>query len=267
MSTPGKIAVVGATGRLGRHLVEHLEETGREVVAISRSTGVDVITGEGLAEALDGVDCIVDAATGASPDQEDATTFFTTAAANLHAAGSGAGVAHIVAVSIIGCDRFHSGYNAAKFAHEEALLSGPIPVSILRAAQFHELVAQMVEWGMQGETCFVPTMRTQPVAARTVAEALANMAARPVVVHRTSRAAAMPVPEIAGPKEESLVAMAELLIARRGDDLLVEAVNDTADPDRELYTGGGLLPGDHATLAGPTYEQWLDVDLQSRTLE
>ena len=114
MSATMKIAVAGATGRLGRPLVDALRAHDCEVVAIARSTGVDVITGEGLAEALDGVDVIVDAATSPSPDQEEATTFFTTAARNLHETGRRAGVRRMVVVSIIGVDRFTAGYNAAK---------------------------------------------------------------------------------------------------------------------------------------------------------
>src|SRR5207247_4342618 len=140
---------------------------------------VDVISGEGLAGALAGVECLIDTASGASPEQEAATAFFTTAARNLQSAGEQAGLRRIVVVSIIGCDRFTAGYNAAKVAHERAMLSGPLPVRVLRAAQFHEFVAQLVEWGRQGEVSYVPKMRTQLVAARTVAEALADLATDP----------------------------------------------------------------------------------------
>ena len=152
---PRKIAVAGATGRVGRHVVDVLEAGGHDVVPISRSSGVDVITGNGLGEALAGVECVIDTATGPSPEQEEATAFFITAARNLHEAGEQAGVQRIVVVSIIGADRFTAGYGAAKVAHEQAMLSGPIPVRILRAAQFHEFVPQLVEWGRQGEvaTC------------------------------------------------------------------------------------------------------------------
>jgi uncharacterized protein YbjT (DUF2867 family) len=111
---------------------------------------VDVITGNGLAATLASVDTIVDTATGPSPDQEPATAFFTTAAANLHQAGRQAGVQRMIAVSIIGTDRFTVGYGAAKIAHEQAVLAGPIPAHVLRAAQFHEFVAQLVDWGTQG---------------------------------------------------------------------------------------------------------------------
>jgi uncharacterized protein YbjT (DUF2867 family) len=179
MQAHRKIAVAGATGRVGRHVVDVLRARGHDVVAISRSSGVDVVTGRGLAEALAGVECVIDVANGPSPDQQAATEFFTTAARNLHAAGERAGVRRMVVVSIIGCDRFTAGYMAAKVAHERAMQAGPIPVRILRAAQFHEFVAQLVEWGRQGEVSYVPKMRTQLVAARTVAEALADLAVGP----------------------------------------------------------------------------------------
>ena len=105
MQANRKFAVAGATGRVGRHVVDVLEERGYDVVAISRSAGVDVITGEGLAEALAGVESVVDAATGPSPEQQAATGFFTTTARNLQQVGERAGVRRIVVVSIIGTDR------------------------------------------------------------------------------------------------------------------------------------------------------------------
>jgi uncharacterized protein YbjT (DUF2867 family) len=238
-----KIAVAGATGRVGHHLVDILEARGHEVVAMARSTGVDVITGAGLADALEGVECIVDAATGPSPDEKEATEFFTTAARNLQEAAVGAGVQRLVVVSIVGIDRFDAGYNAAKLAQERAALSGPIPARILRATQFHEFVGQLVEWGRQGDVSYVPKMRTQLVAARTVAEALADLAMEP---------APGPILEIAGPREESMVEAARLLMARRGDPVRIEGV--TWD---ERYEAGAALPGPDATLAGPTFEEWL----------
>ena len=252
-----KIAVAGATGRVGRHVVDVLEAGGHDVVAMSRSSGVDVVTGEGLPEALAGVDAIVDVATGPSPEQQAATEFFTTAARNLHQAGERAGVRRMVVVSIIGAERFGGGYGAAKVAHEQAHLSGPIPARVLRAAQFHEFVEQLVQWGTQGEVSYVPKMRTQLVAARTVAEALGDLATAP----DSAPAAGSPIPEIAGPREESLVEMARLLVARRGDTVRIEAVSD--ETDGEVYETGALLPGPDATLAGPTFERWLDAGEQT----
>src|SRR6476646_8590629 len=172
-----KIAVTGATGRVGSHLVEILEQRGHDVVPIARSQGVDVVTGEGLDEALAGAETIIDTATGPSPDQEEATAFFTASARNLQRAGAAAGAKRIVVVSIIVIDKFRSGYNAAKVAQEQALLEGPLPVRIVRAAQFHEFVDQLVGWMTQDDVAYVPEMRTQLVAARAVAEALADAAA------------------------------------------------------------------------------------------
>jgi uncharacterized protein YbjT (DUF2867 family) len=253
MQARRKIAVAGATGRVGRHVVDVLEAAGHDVVPISRSNGVDVITGDGLAEALAGVEAVVDAATGPSPEQQAATEFFTTATRNLQEAGERAGVQRIVVVSIIGTDRFSAGYGAAKLAHERAMLSGPIPARVLRAAQFHEFVAQLVDWGRQGEVSYVPRMRTQLVAARTVAEALAELATDPAPVSSEAR-----ISEIAGPREESLVEMATLLVARRGDPVRIEGMSNPDDPDRELYETDDLLPGPDATLAGPTFDEWID---------
>jgi uncharacterized protein YbjT (DUF2867 family) len=261
MQAPGKIAVAGGTGRVGHHVVDLLEREGHDVVAMSRSLGVDVTTGDGLAEALVGVDAIVDAATGPSPDEAAATEFFTTAARNLQEAGARAGVQRMVVVSIIGIDRFTSGYNAAKLAHEQAMLSGPIPARVLRAAQFHEFVGQLVDWSRQDEVAYLPKMRTQPVSARTVARGLADLA--------TASAPAAPPDgqpflEIAGPQEENLVDLATLLVARRGDAVRIEAGGgwaggDLASADGDLYESGALLPGPNATLAGPTFAEWLDA--------
>jgi uncharacterized protein YbjT (DUF2867 family) len=261
MQAGKKIAVAGATGRVGHHVVEVLTAGGHDIVAMSRSSGVDVITGEGLAAALAGVECIIDAATGPSPKQEAATAFFTAAARNLQEVGAQAGVQRLVVVSIIGVDRLtagnFAGYYAAKVAHEQTMLAGPIPVRILRAAQFHEFVGQLVEWGRQGEVSYVPRMRTQLVAAHTVAEALADLATGPDSAPVPGSAGAL-IPEIAGPREESMVEMARLLVARHGDPVRIEGVRDPADVDH-LYEAGALLPGPHATLAGPTFAEWLNA--------
>jgi uncharacterized protein YbjT (DUF2867 family) len=255
MHTGIKIAVAGATGRVGHHVVDILRSAGHDVVAMSRATGVDLLTGTGLTEALDGVEIVIDTATGPSPEQDAATRFFTTAARNLQQAGETAGVRRIVVVSIIGVDRFTAGYNVAKLAHEQAALSGPVPVRILRAAQFHEFVQELVGWGTRGEVAYVPRMRTQLVAARTVAGALVDLA----LASGPDHAPGIAFPEIAGPREENLVDVASLFAARRDDPLKVEGVSNPEDPDSQLFENGALLPSPHATLAGPTYEQWLDA--------
>ena len=259
MQASRKIAVAGATGRVGRHLTGVLAERGHDVVPMSRATGVDLITGTGLAEALEGVGCVIDAASGPSPEEQAATEFFTTAARNLHEVGERAGVERIVVVSIIGIDAATGGYSAAKLVQEKAYLEGPIPARILRAAQFHEFVGQIVDWGRQGEVAYVPVMRTQLVAARTVAEALADLATAPEPAGQL--APGTPLPEIAGPREESMVEAAKLLVARRGNNVEVVGVSDPNNPDRELQESGGLLPSPHAQLAGPTFEEWLDTSV------
>jgi uncharacterized protein YbjT (DUF2867 family) len=246
-----RIAVAGATGRVGHHVIDLLGEQGHDAVAISRSSGVDVITGEGLADALTGAEVVIDVATGPSPDQTEATEFFVSAANNLHAVGAEAGVQRMVVVSIVGTDRYVGGYGAAKIEHERAALSGPIPARILRATQFHEFVPLLLDWGRQGEVAYVPRMRTQPVAARAVAERLVELALDPNADDAT-------IPEIAGPREERLVELARLYAERRGDPVRVEEHSDPDDPDREINEGGGLLPGPDATLAGPTFEEWAD---------
>ena len=234
-----KIAVAGATGRLGRHVSEVLAERGHEVVAISRAAGVDIITGAGLDAALNGVEVIVDAATGPSPDQQPATEFFVTAAHNLQEAGVRAGVRRAVVVSIINIDKSAGGYGLAKIAHEDAWRSGPIPVRIVRAAQFHEFVAQLLEWGTQGDVAYIPEMRTQIVSARTVAEVVADIA--------TSDGDPAQIVEIAGPREEDLAQLATMLVARRGTPVKVLPRPQPGRP-RRRHAGNGR----HAARPGGT---------------
>jgi uncharacterized protein YbjT (DUF2867 family) len=252
-----KIAVAGATGRVGRNLVEILTNRGHDVVPMSRATGVDLITGKSLDDALTGVECIIDVASGPSPDQQDATDFFTTATRNLHEAGQRAGTGQVVVVSIIGIDAATGGYSAAKLMHERAHLAGPIPARVLRAAQFHEFVGQLVDWGRQEDVAYVPKMRTQLVAARTVAEAAVDLATDPDAPAQTEPTT--PFPEVAGPREERLLDAARLVVAHRGEDLEIVEVSTPDNPDRELQESGALLPGPHARLAGPAFKEWLDA--------
>jgi uncharacterized protein YbjT (DUF2867 family) len=250
-----RIAVTGATGRVGSHLVELLAQRGHDVVPIARSTGVDVVTGDGLDAALAGVETIIDAATGPSPDQKQATAFFTASARNVQRAGAAAGAKRVVVVSIIGIDKFHGGYNAAKLAHEQTLLEGRLPVRIVRAAQFHEFVGPLVGWTIQDGVAHVPEMRTQLVAARIVAEALADAA-------EESETENGRITEIAGPRPERLAEAAAMLFASRGDAVEVREsrgglLAQPGDPDAAAYAEGAALPNPGATLAGPSFEEWL----------
>ncbi len=124
---------------------------------------------------------------------------------------------------------------------------------ILRAGQFHEYVAEMVKWGIQGDTAYVAEMRTQLVAAGTVAEALADL-----VDGADGAPRGNPVSEVAGPREENLVDVAKLQVAKHGDDLEIQAGEAPDDPEH-LWAAGALLPGPIAKLAGPTFEEWLNA--------
>ncbi|MBF6077539.1 NAD(P)H-binding protein [Nocardia beijingensis] len=244
-----RIAVVGAGGRIGREVTDVLEAQGHEVVGISRSAGVDVHAGNGLAGALGGVDVVVDAVNATTTETEAVTDFFRTVAGNVQREAAAAGVRRIVLVSIIGIDRFTAGHYAGKSAHEHAYLKGPVPVRILRAAQFHEFTEMMLDWTTRGDTAYVPKYLAQLVAARTVAEHLAQLAVADAAPERA---------EIAGPQELSLAAAVAELAARRGEPARVEEIVDTDDPDHELQATGALLPGTDAILAGPTFREWLD---------
>jgi uncharacterized protein YbjT (DUF2867 family) len=245
-----KIAVTGATGRLGRHLVEILAQRGHDVVPIARSKGVDVVSGEGLDGALAGVETIIDAATQPTPDEGAATAFFAASARNLQRAGAAAGAKRIVLVSIIGIDKFQGGFNAAKLAQEQALLEGPLPVRIVRAAQFHEFVDELVGWMIQDGVAYLPEFRTQLVAARAVAEALAEAAEEPEIEDGR-------ITEIAGPQEERLAGVAAALFASRGDSFEIRESRQPDDPDATAYAEGAALPNAGAKLAGPSFREWL----------
>lgn len=244
-----KFAVAGATGRLGRHVVDVLTERGHHVIPMSRTTGVDVVTGEGLAEALTGAGSIIDVASWHDSEQEAATEFFRASARNLHEAGRRAGVARITAASIIGADKATAGFLAAKKVHEELLLAGPLPVRVLRAAQFHEFVGRLLDW-RRGDVVHLPALPTQLVACRTVAEELVDLATG-------QEDPGPPIPEIAGPRREIMADAARLLGARRGIEVV--GVDGSDMPDAEIAAAGGFLPSPHAKLAGPTFAEWLDA--------
>ncbi|MEV0707649.1 SDR family oxidoreductase [Nocardia aurea] len=244
-----RIAIVGASGRIGREVVDVLKNRGHDVVAVTRSSGVDVHTGRGLEQALIGAEVVVDAVNAATTETEAVREFFGTVATNVQRAAAEAGVRRIVLVSIIGIDPFTSGHYAGKLAHEHGYLAGPVPVRVLRAAQFHEFTEMMLDWTTSGDTAHVPEVRTQLVAARTVAEHLADLAVDESGADRV---------EIAGPEALNLAAAVTKLAARRGAPTRVTEVSDPNDPDHRLQAEGALLPGPGTILAGPTFDEWLD---------
>jgi uncharacterized protein YbjT (DUF2867 family) len=251
MNAQRKFAVAGGTGRVGRHAVAALEDAGHEVVVISRSTGVDVISGEGLADALAGVEVIVDTSTQPTPDEKAATDFFKASTHNLMTAGTAAGVQRMVVVSIVSADRFGGGYGAAVIEHERLAMAGPIPAVVLRATQFHEFVPELMDWGRRGDVIQVPDMRTQLISAQTAGAELAAMALDPSIEPGTIR-------QVAGPQVEKLVDAARMVAERRGETATIEEVFNPEDPAAEAYRSGALLPDPGVKTAGPTFAEWLE---------
>ncbi|MFR9750572.1 SDR family oxidoreductase [Nocardia sp. 004] len=246
-----KVAVVGATGRIGSEVVEVLRNRGHEVVAISRATGVDVYTGEGLAEAMDGVRVVVDASNNPSQDTETITDFFAVAARNLQQAAHTAGTRRIVPISIIGIDNFTAGHYAGKLVQEKTLAEGPVPIRIVRAAQFHEFPGMVLDWTAHDNVAYLPEQLSQFVDLHTVAETIADVALddspTPALV------------SIAGPEQIRLADAVRQLIAHRGLPIQVtELPVDPADNNQRLSAEGALLAGPDTIIAGPTFTSWLE---------
>ncbi|MCE4946603.1 NAD(P)H-binding protein [Streptomyces albulus] len=172
-----KFAVIGGTGLIGSQVVKKLNAAGHEAVPHSMSTGVDVITGQGVEEAVAGADVMVNLTN--SPTFDDASlTFFRTSMENLLAAGRKCGVGHAVILSIVGTDQVPGlAYYRAKALQEEILKAGPVPYSIVRATQFMEFVAAVLSWTTEGDVVRLPTTPIQPIAARDVSDAVAEVAA------------------------------------------------------------------------------------------
>ncbi|MCS5713507.1 NAD(P)H-binding protein [Herbiconiux sp. CPCC 205716] len=171
-----KIAVAGGTGTVGQYVVDAARRRGQDVVVLARSTGVDLTTGAGLAPALTGVDVVVDAASTGTQSAKVSREFFGGVTANLLAAERAAGVTHHIALSIVGSDRAPYGYYAGKALQEQLVTAGPVPWTILRATQFHEFAQQIYGQFKLGPLNLVPTMFSQPVAAREVGERLVDLA-------------------------------------------------------------------------------------------
>ena len=172
-----RVTVVGASGLIGTRVVDLLTAAGHQVVASSRATGVDVLTGEGLADALDGADALVDVTNSPSFEDDLVLQFFTTSATNLIAAAKAAGVGHYVALSIVGVDGLpDSGYMRAKVAQEQLITASGLPYSIVRATQFEEFTKFIIVSMLDGETIRVPDALIQPIAANDVAAEVVRVA-------------------------------------------------------------------------------------------
>jgi uncharacterized protein YbjT (DUF2867 family) len=208
-----KITVVGASGLIGTKVVGLLEGEGHEVVAASRSSGVDVLTGDGLAGALSGANVLVDLLNSPSFEDDAVMEFFTASTTNLVAAAAAAGVSHYVALSIVGVDGLpDSGYMRAKAMQENIITESGLPYTILRATQFAEFTDAITDSMIVGDEVRVPDGLIQPVAADEVAATVARAA---VAVPLNG------VANIGGPEKISFERMARDVLARRGDDKTV----------------------------------------------
>ena len=243
-----KIVVIGGTGLIGSKLVNKLREHGHEAVAASPNTGVNTITGEGLAEALKGASVMVDVSN--SPDWDDAAVmkFFETSTRNLLGSEATSGVKHHVALSVVGTDRMsESGYMRAKIAQEKLIKESSIPYTIVHATQFFEFLKGLADMSMVGDKVHLPPVFFQPMAADDVATALARIAAgKPV----------NGIVEIGGPEQFRV----DELVRRR-----LASLKDPREvvPDPNARYGGArvsektLLPGNNARLGETRFEAWL----------
>ena len=244
-----KIAVAGGTGVVGTPLVDRLRSSGHEVVVLARAAGVDLMTGHGLEHSLDGVEAVVDVLSIATSAAGRATEFFTTTTRTLLEAGNAAGVRHHVLLSIVGIDDIPFGYYIGKVAQEHAVEDGKVPFTILRATQFHEFGAQMIERAPSiGPLLVVPRMTSAPVAASEVAAELARIAAG---VPRGR------VPDLRGPRLEKVPSMTRRVLRKRGSHRPVLAAFLPGRAGAGMRNGG-LVPGEGATVGKQTFDEWLE---------
>ncbi|HEY0333399.1 MAG TPA: SDR family oxidoreductase [Stenotrophomonas sp.] len=204
-----KIVVIGGTGRIGSKVVDRLRTAGHEVVVAAPSTGIDILSGAGLAEAMTGTQVVVDLAN--SPSFEDAAvlSFFETAGRNVLGAELAAGVSHHVALSVVGTDKLAaSGYFRGKIAQERLIRESGVPYTIIHSTQFFEFLPGIIQSAGSGQTLRLPTAQVQPISAEDVAEAVAQAALAP---------AANGVIEIAGPQRESMATLAQRFLELTGD--------------------------------------------------
>jgi uncharacterized protein YbjT (DUF2867 family) len=242
-----RVAVVGATGQVGSYTVTALERGRHDVVRISRSNGVDVQSGTGLAEALAGADAVIDVTNNRSRDEAEIVHFFGTASRNLLAAEQQAGVRHHVLLSIVGLDRGQRvAHYSGKREQERLVTAGPIPWSIVRATQFHELAATTVTWTEQDGVATVAPLLVQPIAPVDVAGILAEVATGDPLNATL---------DIAGPETQDFVDMARRTLAVRGRQIkLVPTWRGVFDTS---MAGEVLLPGPNARIAPTTFDDWL----------
>jgi len=251
-----RVAVVGATGRIGRLTVEALERAGHETVGISRTQGVDVYTGEGLVAALTGVDAVIDTSSSAATDHDEAVAFFSRSTINLLEAERQTGVQHHVLLTIVGLARFYGNAHAAgKRAQERLVERGPVSWSIQPATQFHDFAEMATIWTERDGSATVAPLLMQPVAPADVADVLAEIA--------TGQPHGR-CPDLAGPELQDLVDLARRTRAARGTPIrLIPTWSGIHGRD---MAGDVLLPGPGARIAPTTFDDWLAGETMSRAL-
>ncbi|MEV8230402.1 NAD(P)H-binding protein [Streptomyces sp. NPDC079167] len=241
-----RIAVIGGTGLIGSKVVTKLKAGGHEAVPHAKSTGVDVVTGEGLEKALTGADVVVDLTNSPTFD-EAAPDFFRQSMGHLLDAGQKAAVRHFVVLSIVGVDQVPElDYYRAKTLQEEILAAGPIPYSIVRATQFMEFIGSVMSWTADSDTVRLPTTPIQPIAAQEVADSVAEVAVG---------APLLGIHNIAGPEVFPLDELGRITLAA-GPDSRTVTTDDTAGMFAAVH-GDVLTAKDDATLAPTRYADWL----------
>ena len=255
MNKHRQIVVIGGNGLIGTKLVNTLRQHGQEVVAASPSSGVNTITGEGLAKALTGAQVVVDVSNAPSWDDQAVLEFFEISGRNLLAAEAVAGVGHHVALSVVGTDRLlASGYFRAKMVQEDLIKASGIPYTIIRATQFFEFMGGIAQFSTVGKTVHLPPALWQPIAADDVASALAEV---------TLGAPVNGMIEIAGPERAGL------------DEMVGRFLDATKDP-REVITDvdaryyglavndQSLIPGADPRIGATSFEDWLQPYLTQK---
>ena len=243
-----KIVVIGGTGLIGSKLAKRLREQGHEAVPASPDTGVNTVTGEGLAEVLNGTSVVVDVSNSPSWDDAAVLKFFETSTGNLLTYEAGAGVGHHVALSVVGTDRLsESGYFRAKIAQEKLIQGSSIPYSIVHATQFFEFLKGLADISVVGGKVHLPHVLFQPMAAEDVASAVASVAVGPPVNG---------IVEIGGPEQFRVDDLVRRRLAALKDPREV-----IADPNAR-YAGAKLsektlVPGNNARLGETRFETWL----------
>ena len=245
-----KIVVIGGTGRIGSKVVARLRDSGHEVIAAAPQTGVDVLTGEGLDTAMAGARVVVDLAN--SPSFEDAASlhFFRTAGLNILTAETRTGVAHHVALSVVGTEKLAaSGYFRAKLAQEALIRDSGIPHTIIHSTQFFEFLPGIIQSAAEGSTIRLSPALVQPIASEDVADAVSQIALEPP---------ANGIVEIAGPERESLSGLAQRFLALTEDPR--EVVSDV----HARYFGAELepdtlMPSKSARKGALNFDRWLEL--------